>query len=125
MIDDNTNKVLAVATSAGIIGLVTGIARGVVQQKHNGWGGFFRGLVASVLVAVLMGWTLADLDVSPTKQAVIIGVCAYLADDVLLGLQEVARLFGADPFGTLQRIWQAVRGQAGTAPSDRSKGDQP
>lgn len=125
MIDDNTNKVLAAATSAGIIGLVTGIARGVVQQKHNGWTGFFRGLVASVLVAVLMGWTLADLDVSPTKQAVIIGVCAYLADDVLLGLQEVARLFGADPFGTLQRIRQAMRGQAGTAPTDRSKGGQP
>ena len=111
--EDGTDKILAAASTAGVIGLATGVARGIVQQKHNGWAGFARGLVASVLVAVLMGWALADLELTPTKTAVIVGVCAYLADDGLLGLQEVARLFGADPLGTVQRVWEALRGRGG------------
>ena len=62
-----TDPLIAAASTAGVIGLVTGIARGVIQQKHQGWLGFMRGLVASVLVAVLIGWTLADFGLTEAE----------------------------------------------------------
>lgn len=110
MMDDEHNKLLTVAATAGIIGLFAGIARGVVQQRHGGWVPFLRGLMASIAVAVLVGWGLDDAGLSPTKAAAIIGVCAWLADDVLLGLGELAKVFGADPFGFFDRVWKAIRG---------------
>ncbi len=108
--EDEHQKMLSAAATAAVIGLFAGVARGVIQQKHGGWVAFLRGLVASVLVAVLIGWSIDDVDLSPTKLAAIIGVCAYLADDVLLGLGELAKIFGADPFGFARRVWAAIRG---------------
>ncbi|MBP6564052.1 MAG: putative Ig domain-containing protein [Burkholderiales bacterium] len=58
--DEDHNKLLTVAATAGVIGLFAGIARGVVQQRHGGWVPFFRGLIASVAVAILVGWGLDD-----------------------------------------------------------------
>lgn len=111
MDEEHHKTIVTAAITAGVIGMVMGIARGIVQQKHGGWGPFFRGLVASIAAAILVGWGLADFDMSPTKQAFVIGVCAYLADDVLTGLQEIAKLFSADPFGTFEKVWSALRGR--------------
>jgi hypothetical protein len=111
-VTENGEKIIAVAGTAGAIGLATGIARGIVQSRHDGWASFFRGMIASVTAAVLIGWSLSDFGFTPTTFAAIVGVCAFLADDVLLGLQEVGKLFGADPIGTIQRVWAAIRGQA-------------
>lgn len=118
---NTTDTLLATASAAGFIGLLTGIARGIIQQKHHGWGGFFRGMVASVFVGVMVGWGLADMELSMTKQAIIIALASFLADDVLLGLQELARLFGADPFGTIDRVWKAFRGQGNPTTKDGPK----
>lgn len=109
--DDEQRRVLTSAAVAGLIGLMAGIARGVIVMKHGGWVPFVRGLIASVLVAVLIGWGIDDTDLSPTKAAAVIGVCAYLADDILVGLAEFARLFGADPLGFATRVWDAIRGR--------------
>lgn len=108
---DEHEKVLSAAATAGVIGILVGIAKGVIQQKHGGIGSFVRGLTASILVAVLIGWGLADAELSPTMLAAIVGVCAYLADDVILGLGEAGKLFGADPFGFVGRVWAAIRGR--------------
>lgn len=105
-------RVLSAAAAAGAIGLIVGIARGIVQQRHGGWVTFCRGLVASVLVAVLIGWSIEDAGLTPSQLAAIVGVCAYLADDVLMGLGELAKIAGADPFGFVARVWAAVRGRA-------------
>ena len=109
--DEDQRKLLTVAATAGAIGLFAGVVRGVVQQRHGGWPNFFRGLAASVAVAILVGWGLDDAGLSPTKAAAIIGVCSWLADDVLLGLGELAKVFGADPLGFIDRVWKAIRGQ--------------
>lgn len=103
-------RVLAIIGVSGLAGLLVGAARGIVQERHGGWRGFARGAVASVVVAVLAALALDDSGLSAAKQGAIIGVLAYVADDMLAGLMLLSRLFAADPLGFVRQLWQSLRG---------------
>lgn len=100
---------------SGIIGLAVGIARGIIQQKHGSTGALVRGALASVLVAVIVAWGLADTSLSVTTKGAIIGICGFIADDILLGLLSLGALIGKDPIGFITRLTAAYRGQAAAA----------
>lgn len=106
----DVSKVLGVIGAGGTLGLIFGIIRGVVNQKHGGWGGLFRGMFAAIGAAILVALGIADLDLTITKQAAIIGVSAYVADDILLGLVNISKLFSNDPIGFLQNILSSLKG---------------
>ncbi len=107
---EELKEALGIATVAGLFGMFIGLARGIIQEKHGGWANFCRGAIASITVAVIAGLGLEGSDLSISKQAAVIGVCAYVADDVLLGLIAVARLFSTDPLGFLREIVSSIRG---------------
>lgn len=101
----------ALVATAGLGGVLVAIGRMIIHQRYGGWLVWLSAGVGTVLVAVLVGLAIHDTELSTTQQAAVIGVCAYLADDILLGLGALAKLFGSDPLGTLRRIWDAVRGR--------------
>ena len=55
----------AIITS-GIIGLFAGVAQGVVQRRHGGWGGFVSAISTGVIVSVIVGLALQGLVPSET-----------------------------------------------------------
>lgn len=103
---------LAAGGPAGVIGLVVGIARGIIQAKHGSLGAWVRGITASLIVGVAVGWGLSDTSFSATTQAAIIACCAYIADDVLLGLLVLGGLFSKDPASFAGKVLDGVRGRA-------------
>lgn len=105
------NSLLTVMATGGAIGLAVGTARGLIQERHGGWMGFIRGLTASVTVAVLTGWLLEDLVVAETLKAGIIGLCAYVADDILMGLKNLSTALAQDPRQFLREMVATWRGQ--------------
>lgn len=112
---NNKEEISALWTAmaaSGAIGLVVGIARGIIQQKHGSIGALARGAIASVLVAVLVSWGLADAGLSVTTKGAITGICAFIADDILLGLLSLGALIGKDPIGFFSRLTAAYRGMA-------------
>lgn len=112
MKDENGDlqKVLAVAASSGLIGLAFGIARGIIQQKHGGWWGFFKGATASVVVAVIAGLAVHDGDLTSARQFALIGLLSYVADDVLDGVLLLSRVFKKDPIGFVRDVWSSIFG---------------
>lgn len=118
---DDYSTLLTMASLSGILGLAVGIARGIIQQKHGSVLGFVRGILASIFVAVMVSWGLVNSGLSLNTQAMIIGVCSFIADDILLGLVSLSTLLGSDPFGFFSRLIAAYRGAA-TPPKD---GDKP
>lgn len=108
--NDEWKKVLGAAGVSGAFGIVVAVARGIVQQKHGGWKNFFRGLLAAVVVAVLVGLGLADAEMGIGKKAAIIGACVYVADDILLGFGSLARMFSTDPLRFIREVWASIRG---------------
>lgn len=113
---DDIHALLMAGAASGAIGLVVGIMRGVIQQKHGSFGAFIRGILASVFVAVIVSWGLADTGLSATTKATITGICSFIADDILLGLLSLASLMGRDPIGFFTRLAAAYRGQVSQVP---------
>jgi hypothetical protein len=120
---DDWNTLLAYVYVSGILGLFVGIARGIIQQKHGSFGAFFRGVVASVFVAILVSWGITDAGLTVTTKGVIVGVCAFIADDILLGLLSLGALIGKDPLGFLSRLLAAYRGQSAQVQPPPAKDD--
>lgn len=118
---EDYSALVTIMSVSGVLGLVVGIMRGVIQQKHGSVGGFLRGILASIFVAVIASWGLVNSGLSLNTQAMIIGICSFIADDILLGLMSLSTLLGRDPLGFFSRLLAAYRGVA-AAPKD---GDKP
>lgn len=111
------DSLLTTAGATGLLAICIGIARGVIQQKHGSLGAFIRGITSSVVVAVLVGWGIHETSLSLTTQMAFVGVCAYLADDVLMGLLVIGRLFREDPGSFISRTLDLFRGKPTPPPN--------
>lgn len=118
---EEISSLMTVMSVSGVIGLAVGIMRGVIQQKHGSFGVFVRGILASIFVAVIVSWGLADTGLSATTKATITGICSFIADDILLGLLILASLLGKDPIGFLSRMAAAYRGQVSQVPPENKE----
>lgn len=109
---------VALATS-GIIGFIVGIANGVVQKKHDGWGGFFAALVTAVAIACIVGLAISPYVSSEPVKLAIVGACSLISDDIRAGLKALGAGIRTDPLGTLVRIFDAIRARpAAPAPKE-------
>lgn len=102
---------VTIVTTAGIGGAIIGALRTIIQRRYGGWLMWLSLMSCSVLTAVLVSLAIHDTGLSPSLQAAIIGVSAFLAEDILLGLGALGSLFSKDPIGAVRKIWDAVRGK--------------
>jgi hypothetical protein len=116
----NDPATVGILASSGLIGLVVGIANGVVQKKHGGWSGFFGALVTGTVIAVIVGLGIDGYVKSETLRLAIIGACAVISDDIWAGLKSLGGGLRTDPFGTITRILDALRARpaASQAPKE-------
>jgi len=118
---EEISTLMTAMAASGAIGLVVGIARGIIQQRHGGIGSLIRGAMASVLVGVIVAWGLADGGLSVTTKGAITAICAFIADDILMGLLSLGALLGKDPIGFFSRLIAAYRGQAAAMPPQKDE----
>ena len=55
---------LGIIVSSAAVGVIAGIAQGVVEKRHGGWGGFARAVLTGTAVAVIVGLGIEDFVVS-------------------------------------------------------------
>lgn len=91
-------------------GLAVGLAKGVIQRRYTGWGQWLSLLVGAVLVSVLVGLAVHETGLSETQQWAVIGVCTFVAEDLLLAVGAIGAAFARDPLHALQHFWDAIRG---------------
>jgi len=108
--DGQLSRLLEITSVAGLGGLLLGIAKIIIHEKYGTAARFFRGAVSSVTVAVLSAFALADSGLSLTQQFALVGVLAYVADDVLSGLLILAKLFAHNPLSFIRDLWSSIRG---------------
>lgn len=106
------DNVLSTAGITAILAFFIGIARTVIHEKHSNVMTFIRGIIASMVVAVLVGWSISNIGLSMTIQMAIVGICSYLADDVLLGLLVIGSLFRENPGSFLSKLLDLLRGKS-------------
>lgn len=109
MTDPELAKLGEAIRTPGMIGLAVG-AMALIIQERGGWRVWVRGLLAAVVVAVLLGLGLKETSVAPSMQLAIIGLCAYTAPDLLGAIGLVGSMIRTDPFGLVQKLRAAIRG---------------
>lgn len=105
-------KLVNVAAPAGAVGLAVAIARGVIDQC-GGWKKWIAGLVAAPLVAAWVGLGLHESGTPIYMQFSIVGLCAYVARDILTGLTQLSSMLAQSPFEFATKIRDFLRGRNG------------
>lgn len=111
---DDRNEFSKLIEAGGIsllIGLAIGLGRSIVNEKYGSFIGFLRCVLASGMVAVLVGWGLEGTTFSLTTRSMLVGVTALIADDVLVTLVSISRIAARDPIEFFLRLAAAYRGQ--------------
>lgn len=112
----NEPGTLIVIFTSGVIGLLIGIANGVIQKKHGGWPGFFGAIATGLAVAIIVGLGIQDYVQSETFRLAIVGVCAVISNDIWEGLHTFGRGIRSDPLGSVARLIDALRGRSAAVP---------
>ena len=97
--------------SSALVGLFAGLAQGVVEKRHGGWGGFLRALLTGVAVAVIVGLGIEGFVASETLRLAIVGACAVVSEDIWMGLRAMGGAMRKDPLGFAVRLLDAIRGR--------------
>ena len=114
MKDEQEIKILVLtATTSGIVALLSGVARLIIQQKYGSWTIFLRGLLSSIVVGVMVGFAVEDYSAMTAGKLTLVAASAYLAEDLLVGFSIMGNLFRQDPLGFLYRIMDAIKGKKG------------
>lgn len=108
--EEQLNRLLELTSVAGLGGVLLGIAKIVIHERHGTLRRFFRGAASSVVVAVLAAFALADSGQPWPRQAAIVGILAYVADDILSGLLILGKLFATNPLAFIKDLWSSIRG---------------
>lgn len=104
-------KLIEILTLAGFVGICVGIAKHVLIIRHGSWSQFTVGLIASVLVAVFIGLLLDNTDFTLTTKTAMVGISAYIAEDLLAVIKNLSIAFKNDPRGFVRESLEMWRGK--------------
>ena len=73
-------------TLLSLIGISTlaAASRSILSEDRRSLSGFIRGFILAVFVGGIVGALIQDYDFSPATQGGIVGISAFVADDILL-----------------------------------------
>ena len=94
---DKLADTIHIATPTILLGLVGGAIRIVVSKEHATPVGFMRGGLLACFVAVLTGSVLDSYNIDGNLKFAAIGVAAFIADDVLVGILRISATIRDNP----------------------------
>ena len=111
MPQDGLNRILEILYVSSGIGVVVSIIRKILEERHGNLSEWVKGVLSAVLVAGIIGWGLADSGLAQTLQYCIIGISAYVADDLRVGIGRIVKDVAANPLQILKDAINTWRGQ--------------
>lgn len=83
----------------GLLGISTAAAasRTMMSEDKRTLGAFFRGLVLAIFAGGVVGALIQDYGFSPGTQGGIVGICAFVADDLLQLVINISRRLRDNP----------------------------
>lgn len=92
-------------------GLGAAAARWIIGDRAGGWRTLLGYVACSIFVAWAGTFYLADEQtLSASRKNFVLILLCFVAKDLLVGISLVASQFRGDPWGTVVRIFQSLRG---------------
>lgn len=96
-----------VKTIASLVGISTiaAASRSILSEDRRSLKGFFRAALLAVFVGGVAGAITTNYGFSPSMQGAVVGLCAFVADDILLGVVNLAIWFRTNPARIIDLIF--------------------
>lgn len=91
------NDELKLLASMFGISALAAASRSILSEEKRTIGGFLRGLVLAAFVGTIVGLIIQDYNYTPTTQGGIVGICAFVADDLLMVVLAVTGKLRKNP----------------------------
>jgi thiosulfate reductase cytochrome b subunit len=117
---DEWDRIVHIVAASGAAGFVVGAVRIVISYRYETKLQWLAVMCGTVFIAVITGLLVADTDLSPAWASAVIGLSAFVADNLILALLTIAKSVGANPLRAIRRIMAAVRGLPPPTDSDRA-----
>lgn len=85
------------------LAVLAGTARFLMLPKGQSALAYVRGILMAVLVAWIVAAATDGYGMNENYRVAAIGVCSFMADDLLRGLLALGEEFRKDPFGFIKR----------------------
>lgn len=88
-----------IKAAASLVGIstVAAISRSILTPERRSLRGFFRATFLAIFVGSITSGILQSYDFTAETQGAIVGLCAFVADDILLAIVSLAGWFRQDP----------------------------
>lgn len=86
-------------TIASLIGIsaIAAACRSILSEDRRSIKGFLRATMLAIFVGGITSGIIQSYNFSAPMQGAIVGLCAFVADDILLGVISLARWFRSNP----------------------------
>jgi hypothetical protein len=105
----NGEELNALASMGGV-SVLGAISRTIITEDRRTITGFLRGLVCAIFVVYLVGCFIKDYALTDGLSNFIVGVSAFVADDILLLLLKTGRMVTRNPGAALDWLIALLTG---------------
>lgn len=91
------NSMWDTLASLGGLSTLAAASRTILSEDRRSITGFLRGLVLAIFVGAVVGFGIQDYHFSPATQGMVVGISAFVADDILLIILSLSRTFRNKP----------------------------
>lgn len=86
-------------TLLGLVGIsaLAATSRSILSEDRRSLAGFIRGFILAVFTGGIVGALIQDYDFSAATQGGIVGISAFVADDILLLIIALSRTIRNNP----------------------------
>lgn len=96
--------------SLGGISTLAAISRTILSEDRRSFIGFVRGIVLALFVALMTGMLIQDYKFSASMSDAIVGIAAFVADDILMLVLKLAKMITTNPGKALDWLIQFLTG---------------
>jgi threonine/homoserine/homoserine lactone efflux protein len=86
-----------VLTSTAGLSILAAASRSILSEDRRSLIGFLRGLVLAMFVSVMVGFILKDYKLSQEMEYAVIGLCSFIADDILMVIVSTSAAIRKNP----------------------------
>lgn len=96
--------------SLGGISALAAISRTILSEQRRSFVGFLRGIILALFVAIMTGMIIQDYNFSPSMYNAIVGIAAFVADDILILIIKAAKTATTEPGAALDWLINFLTG---------------
>lgn len=122
MIDQFNEKLVTIIPPLVLALLAAGVRFVLTPRKTVGT--FLRGLFVAGTAGYIANLAMIDLEVSEGIRAALVGMVAFVADDILTGILTEGQKFRKDPIGWMLRASSASRQATGAEPETQAQSEK-